>query len=263
MNPERHAAPAEVCLLDVFPRLAGELEPDEVERARGDLTVRVERIPRGPWSPPREWLAGHGSELGLFVIDGLLARAVEVADTTATELIGRGDLLRPADHEGEQAPVPFAVTWTVLEPAAIAILDSDLTEAICRWPRLVVTMVSAAVRRSFSLTHLLALSHLRRVDTRLLVALWHLADRWGSVHPEGVVVPIRLTHEMLGHVIGAQRPSVTTALGQLESAGRISRRPGGGWILHGEPPAELGELEGEAAGGPAPGRGRRPEEQRQ
>src|SRR5437764_955205 len=143
MNPERHAAPAEVCLLDVFPRLAGELEPDEVERARG------------------------------------------------------------------------------------------------------------------------ALSHLRRVDTRLLVALWHLADRWGSVHPEGVVVPIRLTHEMLGHVIGAQRPSVTTALGQLESAGRISRRPGGGWILHGEPPAELGELEDEAAGGPAPGRGRRPEKQRQ
>ena len=247
MSPDRRAAPVEVCLLDVFPGLAGELSPDDVERARGDLTVRVERIPHGPWSPPGEWHTGQSGELGMFVIDGLLAREVGVADTTATELIGRGDLLRPADHEGEQAPVPFAVTWTVLEPARIAILDADVTEAICRWPRLVVAIIGAAVRRSFSLSHLLALSHLRRVDTRLLVVLWHLADRWGTVQPEGVVVPLRLTHEMLGHVIGAQRPSVTTALGQLESAGRISRRPGGGWTLHGGPPAEFGD--GEAVGG--------------
>ncbi len=237
-------APVEVCLLDVFPRLAGELPTDQVERARGELTVRVERIPRGSWSPPPDWQTGDSGELGLFVIDGLLARDVGVGDTTATELIGRGDLLRPADHEGEQAPVPFAVRWTVLEPTMIAVLDRDVTDTICRWPGLVVAIVSTAVRRSFSLTHLLALSHLRRVDARLLVVLWHLADRWGSVHPEGVVVPIRLTHEMLGHVIGAQRPSVTTALGQLEASGRISRRPSGGWILHGEPPTDVAQMEG-------------------
>jgi len=40
-------------------------------------------------------------------------------------------------------------------------------------------------------------------------------------------------------VVGAQRPSVTTALNELESAGRISRRPEGGWILHGEPPEDV------------------------
>ena len=228
MTQQRSTKPGEVCLLDAFPLLSGELGPADVERARGELTVRVERVPKGAWSPPTDWPL-HGDALGLFVIEGLLARHVVVADTTATELIGRGDLLRPGDHEGADAPVPFEVSWTVLEPLAIAILDSHVTEAVCHWPSLVSAIVS----------HLLALSHLRRVDARLLVILWHLADRWGTVGPEGVTVPIRLTHEMLGHLVGAQRPSVTTALGRLEAAGRVSKRPGGGWILHGGPPAEL------------------------
>ncbi|MBV9214415.1 MAG: Crp/Fnr family transcriptional regulator [Actinobacteria bacterium] len=227
----------EVCLLDAFPRLAGELAPDELDQARGELTVRIERVPRGRWAPPPQW--HRRDDLGLFVVDGLLARDVVVGDTTATELIGRGDLLRPADHEGEQAPIPFGVSWTVLEPLSIAILDADVTRAICRWPPLVVAIMGASVRRAFGLAHLLALSHLRRVDARLLVMLWHLADRWGTVQAEGVVVPLRLTHEMLGHAVGAQRPSVTTALNQLEAAGRISRRPGGGWVLHGAPPTDL------------------------
>jgi CRP/FNR family cyclic AMP-dependent transcriptional regulator len=249
MTQRRADEPTEVCLLDAFPRLAGELDPGDEELARGELTVRVERVKTGPWARPTEWDTG-GISLGLFVIDGLLARDVVVSDTTATELIGRGDLLRPTDHEGSAAPIPFEVSFTVLEPLTIAILDSDVTETICKWPALVTAIVSAAVRRSFSLAHLLALSHLRRVDERLLVVMWHLADRWGSVKPEGVVVPLKLTHEMLGHVIGAQRPSVTTALGQLETTGRISRRPDGGWILHGEPPAELGEAGRNVAAGP-------------
>lgn len=243
MTQARTTQPEEVCLLDAFPRLTGQLEPAEVERARGELAVRVERVPKGSWSPPAEW---HGStdELGVFLIDGLLARNVGVAKTiTATELIGRGDLLRPSDHEGADAPVPFEVSWIVIEPLTAAILDAEATAAVCRWPSLVAAIVGAAVKRSFSLSHLLALSHLRRVDARLLVMLWHLADRWGSVGPEGVAVPIRLTHEMLGHLIGAQRPSVTTALGQLESSGHISRRPAGGWILKGEPPVELNAAE--------------------
>jgi hypothetical protein len=37
-------------------------------------------------------------------------------------------------------------------------------------------------------------------------------------------------------MVGARRPSVTTALGQLIARGDIERRPDGGWILHGQPP---------------------------
>jgi hypothetical protein len=38
-------------------------------------------------------------------------------------------------------------------------------------------------------------------------------------------------------MVGARRPSVTTALGQLMARGAIERRQDGAWILRGGPPA--------------------------
>ncbi|HEY6886353.1 MAG TPA: hypothetical protein VI300_01200, partial [Solirubrobacter sp.] len=40
----------------------------------------------------------------------------------------------------------------------------------------------------------------------------------------------------LAGMVGARRPSVTTALGQLISRGEVERRPDGGWLLLGDPP---------------------------
>jgi hypothetical protein len=37
-------------------------------------------------------------------------------------------------------------------------------------------------------------------------------------------------------MVGARRPSVTTALGQLIARNEVERRPDGGWLLLGEPP---------------------------
>jgi CRP/FNR family transcriptional regulator, cyclic AMP receptor protein len=60
-----------------------------------------------------------------------------------------------------------------------------------------------------------------------------------------VLVNLRLPHRTLAGMVGARRPSVTTALGQLIARGDIERRPDGGWILHGQPPeprvADAGE----------------------
>lgn len=58
--------------------------------------------------------------------------------------------------------------------------------------------------------------------------LWHLADRWGRVTPDGVIVPLKLTHEALGRLVGAQRPTVTLALGELVASGRVTRALTGG-----------------------------------
>ena len=40
-------------------------------------------------------------------------------------------------------------------------------------------------------------------------------------------------------IVGAHRPSVSTAMGALAKAGRVSRRDDGAWILLGEPPEKL------------------------
>lgn len=230
--------PEKVCLIDALPDAVRVMSDEDVERARGELMATVIAQPEGEWSTPVEEVFDPLA-MGLLVMDGLLARHVRLGETTTTELIGPGDILRPPDLEGGEPQFPAGIEFTVLEPARLALLDREVTAAVCRWQAIVTSIVTAATRRSFGLAELLALSHLRRVDARLIVLFWQLAYRFGRVQADGVSVPMRLTHETLGRVVGAQRPSVTTALNQLEAAGRLSRREGGGWLLHGEPPEDL------------------------
>jgi hypothetical protein len=61
--------------------------------------------------------------------------------------------------------------------------------------------------------------------------MWHLAERWGRMGPSGVVVPIELTHGALGRLVGARRPTVTLALGELARDGALVRRNDGSWVL--------------------------------
>jgi CRP/FNR family transcriptional regulator, cyclic AMP receptor protein len=47
----------------------------------------------------------------------------------------------------------------------------------------------------------------------VLVLFWHLADRWGRVERDGVHVPMRLTHELLGRLIAVRRATATALAG--------------------------------------------------
>jgi CRP/FNR family transcriptional regulator, cyclic AMP receptor protein len=227
-----------VCLLEALPEAVRIMSDQEVERARGELMAPVIAHAEGAWPTPVEEVFDPLA-MGLLVVEGLLARHVRLGETRTTELVGPGDILRPPDLEAGEPKFPAGIEFTVLEPARLALLDRDVSAAVCQWQPVVTAIVTAAARRSFGLAELLALSHLRRVDARLIVLFWQLAYRFGRVQADGVSVPLRLTHETLGRVVGAQRPSVTTALNQLEAAGRLSRRDGGGWLLHGEPPEDL------------------------
>jgi CRP/FNR family cyclic AMP-dependent transcriptional regulator len=232
---------------DAFPELVRELDSERADLARRHALATLEVLSPGTWQPAMDMQREPG-HLGLLVIEGVLTREVVLGTTIATEICGRGDLLRPADHDGENAPVPFAIQWTVLEPTRVAVLDRRFTSVIGHWPEAVEVVMRATMRRVHSLALHLAVCHLRRVDSRLLVLLWHLADRWGRVEPEGVHVPMRLTHQTLGRLVGAQRPSVTTALKQLTDAGRISRLDDGSWLLRGSPPETLARMRDGASG---------------
>ncbi|MBS1860679.1 MAG: winged helix-turn-helix domain-containing protein [Actinobacteria bacterium] len=78
--------------------------------------------------------------------------------------------------------------------------------------------------------------------------LWHFADRWGRVRRDGVVVDLQLSHRTLGELVGARRPTVTSALGRLREAGRLAATEDGRWLLLGEPPGFAGRPT--AGGGP-------------
>src|SRR4051794_13627089 len=237
-----------VRVIDAFPEIADQLDAEQERLARQYLLATLEVLKPGLWHPRRE-IQREPGHLGLLVLDGLLTRDVVMGETLATELVGRGDILRPVDHDGEDAPVPFDVVWRVLEPTEIAVLDRRFAKAIGHWPEAMEVLMRGAVRRAQSLAVVLAVSHLRRVDVRLLVIMWYLADRWGKVKPEGVHVPLRLTHQTLGRLVGAQRPSVTTALKQLAEEGRLTREPDQTWMLHGEAPETLERLREERSTG--------------
>lgn len=229
------AASAFVRVLEEDPELAAGLDATSVQLATRHAIAAVEVVPPGRWEPRRPPDGGAGS-LGLLVLDGVLLRDVELAQAGCTELIGRGDLLRPWDWDREVTTVKPTVSWTALQPVRLAVLDRRITAVLGRWPELVSAIVARAVRRSLTLATNQATSHMTRVDARLELLFWGLADRWGRVAPEGVVLELPLTHHVLGRLVGAQRPSVTTALSDLARRGLVERRDDGAWILRGEPP---------------------------
>lgn len=105
-----------------------------------------------------------------------------------------------------------------------------------------VSFSARLLRRLHHAHHLMAISRLRRVEDRLLATLWHLAGIWGHVTPEGVHLPLRLTHRVLGEIVGAYRPSVTVAMQRLQDRGDLLRTPSG-YLLSGDPSGSRGGTE--------------------
>ena len=58
-------------------------------------------------------------------------------------------------------------------------------------------------------------------------------------HEVSVLDSDPLSHERLASLIGAHRPAVTTAMGELTRAGLVSRGADRMWVLHGNPPDEV------------------------
>jgi CRP/FNR family cyclic AMP-dependent transcriptional regulator len=228
--------PFRLPLLEADPDLSGDLGGDRYREALRRLAVAVLPLRRGPWFPSRTGVAGGEPPFGMLVLEGLLVREATVGDHPCAELLGPGDLLRPWDYaDGAGESVASDSSWTVLEPMRVAILDDRFARVACRWPQLMAGLVSRTLRRSRWMTIMLGISNLTRVDQRVVAIMWHLADRWGHVTPDGVVVPVPLTHEMIGRLVGAHRPSVTSALGELNRDGVLERRDDG-WLLRREPP---------------------------
>jgi CRP-like cAMP-binding protein len=131
--------------------------------------------------------------------------------------------------------VPRSYGWWVLQTCRFALLDLDFAKRIARYPELHGALLARMVRRSRYLAINMAIVHQPKVETRLHILLWHLADRWGTVGPDGVLLPIKLTHSVLGELVAAQRTTVSAALSQLEREHQITRT-GAGWTLHGPAP---------------------------
>jgi CRP/FNR family transcriptional regulator, cyclic AMP receptor protein len=224
-------------LLDLDPDLGQFLEGARLEEARRQLLVRVRRLAPGPWNTARLTVADPG-HLGLIVLDGVLAREVLASDVVSTELIGGGELLRPWLLAPDPALLRVSVRWSVLADTRLAVLDRRLAAGLGPYPEIVSLLIERMTARTQRLAVAQAISQLNRVDRRLLTLFWHLAERWGRMTPDGVAIPLTLSHRMLSQLIGARRPTVSTALGELAREGEVVRQDDGSWLLTGEPVGE-------------------------
>lgn len=230
-----------VRLLDADPSLAATLSEEELATARQYAIADVISLARGKHAP-REMFEGDGL-LGLLVLDGLLIRQVAVAGRQCGELVSPGSVLRPWDDFGQNAPLPFEVSWRVIEDVRLAQLDRRFLATIVHWPVLIEAFTARSTERAHTLAFNVAIHCLRHVHTRLLALFWHLADRFGRVTAEGTHVPLALSHSDLAELVGAHRPSVTVALGRLGDEGLVRRRQSDNtWLLSHAPPEELLDL---------------------
>jgi CRP/FNR family cyclic AMP-dependent transcriptional regulator len=227
-------------LLDLDPDLGQFLDGPRLDDARRQLLVRVRRIATGPWNTARLSVADAG-HLGLLVLDGVLSREVLAADVISTELIGPGELLRPWQIAPDPALLRVSARWSVLADTRVAVLDRRLTSQLGAFPEIVSLLVERMTARTQRLAVTQAISQLNRVDQRLLTLFWHLAERWGRMTANGVAIPLTLSHRMLSQLVGARRPTVSTALGELARAGEIVRLDDGSWLLTGDPVGEPAE----------------------
>jgi CRP-like cAMP-binding protein len=223
------------------PDLGEAIGAHERARAIDECVARTVDLPRGDWTPKGATSMPGG--IGLLVMKGLLLRRVGIDGRFGAELLGEGDLLRPGQGDGFAPTLARTTGWRVLEATRVAVLDEQAERRFAAFPALVGRLVGRALDRSRNLSVNMAIVHQARVNVRLHMLFWHLADRWGRVGPDGVILPLNLTHTVLADLVAARRPTVTSSLTELTRRG-VVRPSGPGWLLAGDPPGELLELDG-------------------
>jgi hypothetical protein len=215
------------------PELGAALPPERFAHAQAQLSVDIIDLD----AAAIEHADPAGS--GLLLVRGVLARAI-VSDgaVAATELLGPGDLLRRRSASDADL-LELEIRWEPLTGVQAAVLDRRVAQLLARWPEVGAVLLDRLDERAHRLAVTQAIAQLTGVERRLHALLWHLAARFGRVTPAGVVIPLMLSHQRLGELIGARRPTVSTALGVLARQGSLRRRDDGGWLLTGEPPQRL------------------------
>jgi CRP/FNR family transcriptional regulator, cyclic AMP receptor protein len=240
-RPGQVVSPPSVAVFQEAPELLREVRPQErAEVAR--LRVQVTIVDRGPWQPPVPRKAAR-THLGLLILDGLVLRRVRLGGRNGAELLGEGDLLQPWVRQMPYDTLEAEPGWEVLEPARLAILDRRFAARVAPWPEITAALLGRAMDRVRMLAFQHVASHIPGLEGRLLALMWAFADRWGRVTPDGVAIPLRLTHATLAELVGASRPSVSTALARLAREGVLTRTAAG-WLLDRSAPQDRGACPG-------------------
>jgi hypothetical protein len=223
-------------LLDADPDLARFLSAEE-HRAADRLALPVQTAPGD--DDDVSALIEDAKALGALALDGMLAHRVRIGDHPALQLLGPGNAFCLG---GEPATTLLADSrCSAITATRLALLDDNFLIAAHRSPRIVRDLPVGTAEQSERAAAQLAISQLPRVDQRLMAIMWLLAEKWGYVTRAGTVLPLALTDATLGYLIGARRPTVTLALGELAERGKLVKQDEG-WLIVEPPPGSTGSI---------------------
>jgi CRP/FNR family cyclic AMP-dependent transcriptional regulator len=227
---DRGVCGADSCrLLEFDPEIGEGIDPKEWELAQSVCLASVCHVPAGKWQID-EPADKQPHLLGFVIVAGLVCQEVALRERHIFEFLGPGDVV-----QAPAVPVRPRLGGPVMSTAAVdttvLALGESFIRAAGRWPSLLVAVHERleAQRENLAIQGLIA--QLARAEHRVLLQLWHLADRWGRVTTEGTLIPLSLTHKLLGQMIAARRPTVTLAVAVLESQGLIRRVGSSAWLL--------------------------------
>jgi CRP/FNR family transcriptional regulator, cyclic AMP receptor protein len=217
-----------VALLDADPDFRAGVPSDALAAARRVVVVpRLDAAP-GRWEPPPS-ASWPEPVTGVVVLDGLMARDVELGSRVATQFLGPGDIVDPWGAQDDM--LPCRLRWEAHGDVVLGVLDGRFALAARRWPSLLVVVQRKLCQRADRLAAQSAALQLPRVEERVLAVLWQLAERFGRVRRDGVFIPFNVSHRLIGQLAGARRPTVSLAVKELCAAELLNRGDDGSWFI--------------------------------
>lgn len=167
-------------------------------------------------------LKKDGSPEGLFIIiDGKVKISYsDVTDEIIFAVLGSGDFF------GELSTIDGTVTSA--EVAAIAVTNvfylsvGDFDALLLEMPEVAVSLLKFMARRLRRATEWIRMLSSQDVYGRLAAQLVMLVNDHGEVTPDGVIIKLRLTQNILASLVGASRESVNKAVGFFKNKKYIS-----------------------------------------
>jgi CRP/FNR family cyclic AMP-dependent transcriptional regulator len=194
----------------------------------GALGTPVLRLERGVFDPA-PLIDAHDGWMGLLVLEGVIVVELRAGRSRVAWLIGVEDLIRP--WQLPQIAIATTRHWRALTQTRLAVLDHRFRLRAARTPSLTDELLARAADTTHWLLAQSLLLSSPTVEERLLLWFALCGERWGKVTPDGIVLDLPLTHDLLGALVGARRPTVSLALKSLQASGFLARRGSQAWLL--------------------------------
>jgi len=225
-QPDRDRAAKEsaeaISLLEALPEIAATIPPEDRE-----LAARALMAPRlcARDEDLAETLAGAlEGAFDFLVIEGIVLKETTLSRRAALELLGPGDVLGPLLSATRQIESRAVSRYLAHGPVTVVVLDARFRLAARRWPGLSDVLHDHLAQQTHRASMHLAMLHLPRITDRITSLFSDLAERFGHMTPDGVLIDLDLTHEIIGRLVGGRRPTVTIALQALADDGLLTRR---------------------------------------